>query len=110
MGRHSKTSNRRQTVALAAVPVVTSLAGLASAAPASAATSTNVWDALAHCESTGNWAINSGNGYYGGLQFSTSTWAAFGGTKYASRPDLATKAEQIAVARKTQAAQGWNAW
>ena len=68
------------------------------------------WDRLAHCESTGNWAINSGNGYYGGLQFSTSTWAAFGGTAYASRADLASREQQIAVAEKTLAAQGWGAW
>jgi LysM repeat protein len=79
------------------------------AAPASAAAPNN-WDAVAQCESSGNWAINTGNGYYGGLQFSQSTWAAFGGTEYASRADLATKAQQIAVAERTLDGQGPGAW
>ena len=79
------------------------------AAPASAA-APNDWDAVARCESSGNWAINTGNGYYGGLQFSQSTWAAFGGTEYAPRADLATKAQQIAVAERTLDVQGPGAW
>ncbi|AEF41941.1 resuscitation-promoting factor [Hoyosella subflava] len=70
----------------------------------------STWDALAQCESTGNWAINTGNGYYGGLQFSQSTWAAYGGTQYAPRADLATREQQIAIAEKTRASQGWGAW
>ena len=78
-------------------------------APASAA-APNDWDAVARCESSGNWAINTGNGYYGGLQFSQSTWAAFGGTEYAPRADLATKAQQIAVAERTLDVQGPGAW
>ncbi|ALG83919.1 resuscitation-promoting factor [Gordonia phthalatica] len=69
-----------------------------------------VWDALAQCESTGNWAINSGNGFYGGIQFDQNTWDRWGGQEYAPRPDLATREEQIAIAEKTQAAQGWGAW
>ncbi|WP_344785617.1 transglycosylase family protein [Gordonia caeni] len=69
-----------------------------------------VWDALAQCEATGNWAINTGNGYYGGLQFNQSTWERWGGTEYAPRADLATREEQIAIGKKTQAAQGWGAW
>lgn len=69
-----------------------------------------VWDAVAQCESSGNWAINTGNGYYGGVQFSASTWKAFGGLQYAPQAHLATKAEQIAVARRTLAAQGPGAW
>jgi len=80
-----------------------------SAAPAPSA-SAHDWDAVARCESGGNWSINTGNGYYGGLQFSSSTWAAFGGLAYASRADLATKAQQIAVAEKVLAAQGPGAW
>lgn len=70
----------------------------------------SVWDELAQCESGGNWAINTGNGYQGGLQFSPSTWAAYGGTQYAPTADLATREQQIAVAEKTQASQGWGAW
>ncbi|OEX98299.1 Resuscitation-promoting factor Rpf2 [Corynebacterium sp. BCW_4722] len=79
-----------------------------AAAPAVADGS--VWDALAACESGGNWAINTGNGYHGGLQFNAGTWAAYGGTAYAPTADQATREQQIAIAEKTQAAQGWGAW
>ncbi|WP_417215463.1 transglycosylase family protein [Arthrobacter sp.] len=85
------------------------LAGVAAgigAAPASAA-STGTWDALANCESSGNWSINTGNGYYGGLQFSQQTWNAFGGSGSAAN---ASKSQQIAVAEKVLATQGWGAW
>ncbi len=58
----------------------------------------------------GNWAINTGNGYYGGLQFSASTWRAYGGGAYASTANLASREQQIAIAQKVQAAQGWGAW
>ena len=61
------------------------------------------WKALAKCESGGNWSINSGNGYYGGLQFSASSWAGAGGTKYAALPHQATPAEQVATAEKLRA-------
>src|SRR5699024_2846196 len=74
------------------------------------APSGSVWDRIAQCESGGNWSINTGNGYYGGLQFSASTWKAFGGGKYASTADKATRAPQIDIAKKVQAAQGWGAW
>lgn len=70
----------------------------------------SVWDSLAQCESTGNWAINTGNGFSGGLQFTPSTWAGFGGTAYAPEAWQATREQQIAVAEKVQAAQGWGAW
>jgi len=82
--------------------------GVAGAAPAGAATT--VWDRLAQCESGGNWKINTGNGYYGGVQFSARTWKAYGGTSYASRANLATSAEQIAIARRVLAGQGPQAW
>jgi hypothetical protein len=68
------------------------------------------WDAVARCESGGNWSINTGNGYYGGLQFSQSTWLAYGGGGYAGRADLATKSQQIAVAELVLAGQGAGAW
>jgi hypothetical protein len=71
---------------------------------------TSVWDDIAQCESSGNWAINTGNGYHGGLQFTSSTWREFGGTQYAPSAEHATKAQQIAVAEKVQAVQGWGAW
>ncbi len=66
-----------------------------------------VWDKIAQCESGGNWSINTGNGYYGGLQFSLSTWRAYGGN---GMPHNNSKSAQIAVAKKVQAAQGWGAW
>ncbi|MFF2044184.1 transglycosylase family protein [Kitasatospora sp. NPDC058170] len=91
--------------AVAALPV----AGLVTATSASAA-STSTWDAVAQCESGGNWSISTGNGFYGGLQFTPSTWAAYGGTAYASQANQATKAQQISVAEKVLASQGPGAW
>ena len=76
--------------------------------PAQAATT--VWDRVAKCESGNRWHIATGNGYYGGLQFSSSTWRAFGGRKYASQAHRATKAQQIAIARRVLAGQGPGAW
>ncbi len=77
-----------------------------TAAPASAA-SAETWDAIAQCESSGNWSIDTGNGYYGGLQFLPATWRAFGGT---GNPAHASKAQQIAVAERVLKVQGWRAW
>ena len=68
------------------------------------------WDALAACESGGNWAINTGNGFYGGVQFEQNTWERHGGLRYAPRADLATREEQLAIAEVTRARQGWGAW
>ncbi|MFI8338860.1 transglycosylase family protein [Streptomyces sp. NPDC085639] len=79
-------------------------AGVAQAA------SVDTWNKVAACESTNNWRINTGNGYYGGLQFSQSTWRAFGGAAYAPRADLATKDQQIGVAEKVLKGQGPGAW
>ncbi|AXI80129.1 LysM peptidoglycan-binding domain-containing protein [Peterkaempfera bronchialis] len=91
--------------AVAAFPAV----GLVTATSASAA-SLSTWDAVARCESGGNWGINTGNGFYGGLQFTRSTWAAYGGTQYAATANRATKAQQIAVAEQVLAGQGAGAW
>ncbi|MFF9127195.1 transglycosylase family protein [Streptomyces sp. NPDC014889] len=85
-----------------AIPLIG--AGAAHAADAS------TWNKVAACESSGNWHINTGNGYYGGLQFTGSTWAAYGGTRYAPRADLATRDQQIAVAEKVLGGQGPGAW
>ena len=79
------------------------------AAPVQAAPE-STWDELARCESSGDWNTNTGNGYFGGVQFSQSTWEGYGGTVYASRPDLATREQQIAIAERTLAGQGWGAW
>jgi hypothetical protein len=86
-----------------------SAAGLAMAPAANAAPDSD-WDRLAQCESGGNWGINTGNGYHGGLQFSAGTWAAYGGTQFAPTANQATRAQQIAIAEKTLAGQGWGAW
>jgi resuscitation-promoting factor RpfB len=75
--------------------------------PSSSVPSGSVWDRLAQCESGGNWSINTGNGYYGGLQFSLSTWRAYGGSGY---PHQNSRAQQIAIAQKLQAAAGWGQW
>ncbi|GAB3189070.1 resuscitation-promoting factor Rpf [Nesterenkonia suensis] len=83
------------------------LAGVSVTAAAPAANASGVWDRLAQCESTGDWSINTGNGYYGGLQFSLQSWQAVGGSGY---PHQASKQEQIHRAEKLQAIQGWGAW
>ncbi|MER6978973.1 transglycosylase family protein [Streptomyces carpinensis] len=108
-GKHRRPSKATRVVALAGVTGVAVAGPLMAAGNASAATASQ-WDAVAQCESGGNWSINTGNGFYGGLQFTNSTWAAYGGTAYASRADLASKAQQIAVAEKVLAGQGKGAW
>lgn len=81
----------------------------AAPAPAEAATARQ-WERLAQCESSGNWRANTGNGYYGGLQFHPRTWRGFGGGVYAPYAHRASKAQQIAIAEKVLRAQGWKAW
>ena len=93
----------------------TSLAALTVAAGSLALTPAEakawgVWDRVAQCESGGRWNINTGNGYYGGLQFSASTWRAYGGGKYATHAHKASKAQQIEIAQKTLKGQGPGAW
>ncbi len=88
--------------AVAGVPLVV--------APSALAASDSTWDRLAECESGGRWDIDTGNGYSGGLQFSPSTWRAFGGGEFADRAHQASRAEQIVVAERTLAEQGWGAW
>lgn len=82
---------------------------LASAAGAHAA-STETWDQVAQCESTGDWHIDTGNGFFGGLQFTPATWAEFGGTQYAASADQATREQQITIAEKVLKVQGPGAW
>ncbi|WP_431949118.1 transglycosylase family protein [Actinacidiphila sp. bgisy167] len=110
-GKHRRPRNTRIT----RISALAGTTGAAVALPIVGATGAHaapvgVWDKVAACESTNNWSINTGNGFYGGLQFTQSTWAGFGGTKYAPRADLATKAQQIAVAEKVLATQGPQAW
>ncbi len=84
--------------------------GTKTAPESNLASGGTIWDRIAACESGGNWAANTGNGYYGGLQFSSSTWLGYGGGAYASTANLASREQQIAIAERVQAAQGWGAW
>ncbi|WP_069860700.1 transglycosylase family protein [Streptomyces malaysiensis] len=110
-GRHRRYKPNR--ISRASLSVTAGGAGIAlpliGAAGASAA-SGETWDKVAQCESTDNWDINTGNGFYGGLQFTQSTWEAYGGTAHAVRADLATKDQQIAIAEKVLDGQGPGAW
>ncbi|WP_329145269.1 transglycosylase family protein [Streptomyces niveus] len=108
-GKHRRPSKAVRYATLAGVTGAAVAAPLIATTSASAAT-TAEWDAVAQCESGGNWSINTGNGYSGGLQFSPSTWAAYGGTAFASSADQASKAQQIQIAEKVLAGQGKGAW
>jgi hypothetical protein len=109
-GRHRKTPSSAVNVAkIAFTGAVLGTGGLALAGHAGAATD-GEWDRVAGCESGGNWAINTGNGYQGGLQFSAGTWSGHGGGEYAPAAHLATKDEQIAIAERVLATQGRGAW
>lgn len=108
MGRHSA-KNKSIATKFAASTVAVGAAAAIMAPNASAAPDSD-WDRLAQCESGGNWAINTGNGYHGGLQFSAQTWQAYGGGEFAPTANLATREQQIAVAERTLAQQGWGAW
>ncbi len=101
--------NIARAVSAAALTGALSLTGIVTASSAFAWDAT-VWDKVAYCESSNRWDINTGNGFYGGLQFTTSTWKAFGGLAFADRADHATKAQQIAIARRTLYYQGPGAW
>ncbi|MDY6871246.1 MAG: transglycosylase family protein [Actinomycetota bacterium] len=109
-GRHRKPTNSTVSVAkMAFTGAVIGGGGIALAGHAGAATDSE-WDQVAACESSGNWAINTGNGYHGGLQFSPSTWSRHGGGEFAPAAYMATKEEQIAVAERVLARQGKGAW
>lgn len=105
-GKHRKPSNTARNVARMAVAGAVVATPIAVSAPANAAD----WDALAQCESSGNWSANTGNGFSGGLQFTQSTWKAYGGGQYASNAKDASREEQIQVAQKVLQAQGTKAW
>src|SRR3954463_11367685 len=109
-GRHRKpTSSAKQVAKIAFTGAVIGGGSLALAGQAGAATD-GEWDQVASCESGGNWAINTGNGYHGGLQISGSTWSSHGGGEYAPSAQMASKEEQIAVAERVLASQGRGAW
>ncbi|GAB98291.1 peptidoglycan hydrolase-like protein with peptidoglycan-binding domain [Kineosphaera limosa] len=110
--KHSAARKSSMRVRAAGVVVAAGavIGGGMAAAPAASAAPSNVWDRVAACESGGNWSISTGNGYYGGLQFSASSWRAAGGTRYASLPHRASKAQQIAAAQQLLRMQGPGAW
>lgn len=108
-GTTRRMSRRARAAVIAGAVAVAPLTAIAVASPAQAADG-GVWDRIAQCESGGNWHINTNNGFFGGLQFSASTWKAYGGTAYAPSADEADRAQQITVADRVQAAQGWGAW
>ena len=99
---------RRTNRAVAAAGAA--LAASGAAMPVAHAATGSVWDRVAACESSGRWHVDSGNHYYGGLQFWQPTWQDFGGRKYAPRADLATRRQQVEVARRVLAVQGPGAW
>ncbi|PZS21332.1 MAG: hypothetical protein DLM60_06795 [Pseudonocardiales bacterium] len=104
----TRTSRLLARIGIAAAALA---APLALTAPAQAAPiRQDPWDVVAQCESGGNWSTNTGNGYFGGLQFAPSTWASYGGGSYASTANGASRAQQIAIAQKVLHAQGWKAW
>lgn len=99
--------NRTRTIGGGLAVAVMSALGVGIAATPADAATVSTWDKIASCESGGNWHIDTGNGYYGGLQFSASTWSGYGGSGLASN---ASKSEQIRIAEKVLASQGWGAW
>lgn len=112
VGRHRAASNASTTKTLTKVAITGAAFGAAgfALAPAASAAPISEWEALAQCESGGNWAINTGNGYHGGLQFSPSTWNGYGGQEFAPAAYQATREQQIIVAERVLAGQGWGAW
>ena len=100
----------RRTLRGGAVAVGAAAVGIGVLAAPASAVASHDWTGVANCESGGDWSINTGNGYYGGLQFSQSTWEGYGGAGYAARADLATPGEQIDIAEKVLVGQGIGAW
>jgi LysM repeat protein len=109
-GRHRAPSNTGKNIARTALAGAVAGAPLLAAAPAANAAPDSVWDRVAQCESSGNWNINTGNGFFGGLQFTASTWRAFGGGVFADSANHASREQQIVVAERVLAGQGWGAW
>jgi LysM repeat protein len=109
-GRHRAPSTTGRTIARTALAGAVAGAPLLAAAPAANAAPDSVWDRVAQCESSGNWNINTGNGFFGGLQFTSSTWQSFGGAQFAGSANQASREQQIIVAERVLAGQGWGAW
>ena len=109
-GRHRAPSNTSRVVARSTAGATAFALPIVGMTTVAQAATDEQWDNVAHCESGGRWHINTGNGYYGGLQFTQGTWVNYGGLGFADRADLATRVEQISIAEKVLHSQGWGAW
>lgn len=109
-GKHRGTTSTGRKIARVALTGAVAAAPFAMTLPAANAASQSTWDKVAQCEGSGNWKTNTGNGFQGGLQFTPSTWKAYGGTQYAPSANQANREQQIAVAERVLQAQGPNAW
>jgi resuscitation-promoting factor RpfA len=107
MSQHTSSTRARTLLRGGAVTLGAAAMGIGVLAAPAAAAPQHDWSGVAQCESGGNWQINTGNGYYGGLQFSLSTWRGYGGD---GMPHRASRAEQIRIAERVQNGQGWGAW
>jgi hypothetical protein len=110
VGRHRAPSQTAAIVAKSTAATTAFALPLVGMATTAHAATDEQWDNVAKCESGGNWHINTGNGYYGGLQFTQGTWTSYGGQNFAPRADLASRSEQITVADRVLHSQGWGAW
>jgi resuscitation-promoting factor RpfA len=108
--KHAAQKRRSLKARFAGIGVASAATFVGGIATANEAKAASVWDAVAQCESGGNWSINTGNGFYGGLQFTAQTWRAYGGTAYAAYANQASREQQIAIAQKVLAGQGPGAW
>jgi resuscitation-promoting factor RpfA len=109
-GRHRAPSTTGRAIARTAIAGAMAGAPLLVTMPAANAATDSTWDRVAQCESGGNWQISTGNGFQGGLQFTPTTWSGFGGVAFAPTANQATREQQIVVAERVLAGQGWNAW
>ena len=109
-GRHRAPSTTGRAIARTAIAGAVAGTPLLVAAPAAQAATDTTWDRVAQCESGGRWDINTGNGFHGGLQFTPTTWRSFGGGEFAPVAYKASRGEQIVVAERVLAKQGWGAW
>lgn len=109
-GKHRTSTTTGRKIVRVALTGAVAAAPFAAAMPAASAAPQSTWDKVAQCEGSGNWKTNTGNGFAGGLQFTPSTWKAYGGTQYASNANQASREQQIAVAERVLQAQGPGAW
>jgi nucleoid-associated protein YgaU len=109
-GKHRGTTSTGRKIARVALTGAVAAAPFAMTVQAASAAPQQTWDKVAQCEGSGNWKTNTGNGFQGGLQFTPSTWKAYGGTQFAPSANQASREQQIAVAERVLQAQGPNAW